>query len=104
MTLWISKSSVSNWLIFIAKLANFAGLAYFAEETAGIKAMTQPANPLDCKTARIFCVFKYARTVKQKVWSEAENGERDWEETVFSLASHTLASRAWDSYTTLTLH
>jgi len=28
-----------------------------------------------------FCTFKYARTVKQKVWSEAENRERDWGET-----------------------
>ena len=27
-----------------------------------------------------FCVFKYARAVKQKVWNEAENGERDWGE------------------------
>ena len=25
-----------------------------------------------------FCVLKYARAVKQKVWSEAGNGERDW--------------------------
>ena len=24
-----------------------------------------------------FCVFKYARVVKQKVWNEAENRERD---------------------------
>ena len=29
-----------------------------------------------------FCVFKYARTVKQKVWNEAENRERDWGETL----------------------
>ena len=28
-----------------------------------------------------FCVFKYARAVKQKVWNEAENRERDWGET-----------------------
>ena len=36
-----------------------------------------------------FCVFKYARAVKQKVWNEAENRERDWGETpFFSLASH----------------
>ena len=28
-----------------------------------------------------FCVFKCARAVKQKVWYEAENGERDWGET-----------------------
>ena len=28
-----------------------------------------------------FCVFKYARVVKQNVWNEAENRERDWGET-----------------------
>ena len=33
------------------------------------------------------CVFKYARAVKQKVWNEAENRERDWGETL-SRASH----------------
>ena len=33
---------------------------------------------LDCKTVRIFCVFKYARAVKEKVWNEAENRERGW--------------------------
>ena len=27
-----------------------------------------------------FVVFKYARAVKQKVWNEAENRERDWGE------------------------
>ena len=29
-----------------------------------------------------FCVFKYTRAVKQKVWNEAENTERDWGETI----------------------
>ena len=29
-----------------------------------------------------FCVFKYARAVKQKVWNEAKNRERDWGETL----------------------
>ena len=29
-----------------------------------------------------FCVFKYARAVKQKVWNEAENREREWGETL----------------------
>ena len=28
-----------------------------------------------------FYVFKYARAVKQTVWNEAENRERDWGET-----------------------
>ena len=27
-----------------------------------------------------FCVFKHPRAVKQKVWNEAENRERDWGE------------------------
>ena len=31
-----------------------------------------------------FCVFKYGRAVKQKVWNEAENRERDWGETRFA--------------------
>ena len=47
---------------------------------------------LDCKTVRT-CVFKYARAVKQKVWNEAENRERDWGETLkirfFFLSPHT---------------
>ena len=30
-----------------------------------------------------FCVFKYAGAVKQKVWNEAENRERDWGETPY---------------------
>ena len=39
-----------------------------------------------------FCVFKYAQAVKQKVWNEAENRERDWGETLkfFPVASHAL--------------
>ena len=41
-----------------------------------------------------FWVFKCERAVKQKVWNEAENRERDWGETLnrgfFSLASHDL--------------
>ena len=36
-----------------------------------------------------FCVFKYARAVKQKVWNEAENRERDWGETLKILSPHT---------------
>ena len=27
---------------------------------------------LDCKTVRIFCVFRYAQAVKQKVWNQAD--------------------------------
>ena len=37
-----------------------------------------------------FCVFKYARAVKRKVWNEAENREQDWGETLISLASQAL--------------
>ena len=38
-----------------------------------------------------FCVFKYARAVKQKVWEEAEN--RELVKTFFSLASHALRAK-----------
>ena len=52
-----------------------------------------------------FWVFKYARAVKQKVWNEAENRERDWGETpknFFSLASH--ARRACEARVRLLRH
>ena len=35
------------------------------------------------QNSQYFCVFKYARAVKQKVWNTAENRERDWGETFF---------------------
>ena len=38
---------------------------------------------VDYKTVRIFAYSStYARAVKQKVWNEAKNRERDWGETV----------------------
>ena len=39
----------------------------------------RPARRDTCRlqNSPYFCVFKYARTVKQKVWSETENRERD---------------------------
>ena len=51
------------------------------------------------QNSQYFCVFKYARAVKQKVWNEAENRERDWGET---LASHALQARALRARKTLT--
>ena len=46
---------------------------------------------VDCKTVGIF-----ARGVKQKVWTEAKNRERDWEETL-----KILSPRARKTYATL---
>ena len=46
---------------------------------------------VDLQNSPYFCLFKYARSVKQKVWNETENRERDWGETLkafFSLASY----------------
>ena len=41
-----------------------------------------------------FCVFKYTRAVKQKVWNEAKNRERNWGETLFFfLSPHTRYGR-----------
>ena len=46
-----------------------------------------------------FCVFKYARAVKQKVWNEGENRERDWGETRALRARNTLTPRFADFVT-----
>ena len=35
------------------------------------------------QNSQYFCAFKYARAIKQKVWNEAENRERDWGETPY---------------------
>ena len=40
-----------------------------------------------------FCVFKYARAVKQKIWNEAENRERDWGETLRACEARALGAR-----------
>ena len=37
---------------------------------------------IDCKTVRIFAYSSTQRAVKQEVWNEAENRERDWGETL----------------------
>ena len=52
-------------------------------------------SPQSCglQNSLYFCVFKYARVVKQKVWNEAENRERDWGETLFFLSPHTPVGR-----------
>ena len=49
-----------------------------------------------------FCVFKYARAVKQKVWNDAENRERDWGETLTSHALRACKARALRARKTLT--
>ena len=41
------------------------------------------------------------RAVKQKVWNEAENRERDWEKVSFSLRACETLTRALDSYAAL---
>ena len=49
-----------------------------------------------------FCAFKYARAVKQKVWNEAENRERDWGETLSACearARKSLTPRFTDFFT-----
>ena len=49
---------------------------------------------VDCKTVRIFAYSStYARAVKQKVWNEAKNRERDWGETVRACEARALRAR-----------
>ena len=51
------------------------------------KAKSNTIAAIDHKRSRLqdspyFCVFKYVQAVKQRVWNEAENSERDWGETL----------------------
>ena len=51
-----------------------------------------------------FSVFKYVRAVKEKVWNEAENRERNWGETLKiqaceASAGETLTPRFTDFFT-----
>ena len=48
----------------------------------GPRLITWPSKGSRLQNSPYFCVFKFARTVKQKVWGEAENGERDWGDTL----------------------
>ena len=70
--------SICTWTLYLP-----VGICYC------FKAENKKKNPVgecsSCNRIRLqnspyFCVFKYARVVKQKVWNEAENRERDWGE------------------------
>ena len=39
-------------------------------------------NWIRLQNSPYFCIFKYARAVKQKVWNDAENRDWDWVETL----------------------
>ena len=52
-----------------------------------IKQSQNTIAAIDHKHARLqnspyFCVFKYVRAVKQRVWNDAQNSKRDWGETL----------------------
>ena len=85
-------------------LKQYRGQTATMTPTKGTKHMNDMGPTYDrLQNSPYFCVFKYARAVKQKVWNEAENRERDWGETLgtnslygkrtvgfFSLASNAL--------------
>ena len=57
---------------------------------------------MDCKTVRIFAYSStYAQAVKQKVWNEDENGERDWGESKFATVPLLVFSVPFDKRTVL---
>ena len=60
----------------------------YADTRPRVQSRTQNICFVRLQNSPYFCVFKYARAVKQKVWNEAENRGRDWGETLFSLSPH----------------
>ena len=67
-------------------------IRYVRAVTPELLDMSASSNRL--QNSPYFCVFKYARAVKQKVWNEAENRERDWGETLKLRACEARALRA----------
>ena len=90
-------------------LASFAGNSYcngYTDRHFLFSAHSPTCSLKEHSEARLqnspyFCVFKYARAVKQKVWNEAENRERDWGETlkIRTRARKTLTPRFTDFFT-----
>ena len=56
------------------RMTKIKGWLYFGKNTFPSRD-TLTARP---QKSPYFCVLKYARAVKQKIWSKAENGERNW--------------------------
>ena len=68
-------------------LKQYRGQTATMTPTKGTKHMNDMGPTYDrLQNSPYFCVFKYARAVKQKVWNEAENRER-------VLSPHTLYGR-----------
>ena len=68
----LSSAPRSRVLARLALLAKIGELARRLASKRGNRLQNSP----------YFCVFKYARAVKQKVSNKAENRERDWGETL----------------------
>ena len=65
-------------------------LAYsgFSETRVWVECLVSWAHETWSRSLLFKDIRKYARTVKQNAWNEAENGERDWEETQTVSAQH----------------
>ena len=66
------KCNTSRSISYKSQEARFK-LAYVASVSVRFRSKERPR----LQNSPYFCVFKYTRAVKQKVWNEAENRERD---------------------------
>ena len=69
-----------KWPVCVENNENQQGLHYCLhwEDAAPIRVKAKFFVEFRLENSPYFWVFKYARAVKQKVWNEAENSERDW--------------------------
>ena len=74
----IYRHSLNINFFHILSLRQFYIISLLRHEKTGWRQSLQDAL-YRLQNSPYFCVFKYARAVKQKVWNEAENRERDWQ-------------------------
>ena len=80
----MTKKEIKYSLIMSVNMgerAGYTGSGNWVTESAAMRFSVLIQWTGRLQNSPYFCVFKYARAVKQKVWNEAENKERDWRET-----------------------
>ena len=78
----------SLWHVFLIRLgACFASAQFIVNIVDGYNKGIILSLCFRRQNSPYFCLFKYARAVKQKAWNEAENRERDQGETLVFFVS-----------------
>ena len=68
-----------NWCFILCLNSKLSIVTHHSSQAFGLLHICQ--QNLRQQNSPFFCIVKYKQTVRQKVWSQAENGEWDWGKT-----------------------